>query len=71
MDTLLSTSADALIFILLTWGIWRLLRRSIPIAVAPIVIGLVLAAKGWLPKWLGVPSVVGDKLLTSPCSPPC
>lgn len=62
MHTLLSTSADALIFILLAWGIWRVLRRSIPIAVVPIVIGLVLAATGWLPASLGVPSVVGDKL---------
>jgi Kef-type K+ transport system membrane component KefB len=62
MHTLLSASTDVLIFILLAWGIWRLLRRSIPIAVVPIVIGLVLAATGWLPASLGVPSVLGDKL---------
>lgn len=61
MHTLLATGADALIFILLAWGIWRLLGRSIPIAVVPIIIGLVLAATGWLPASLGVPSVVGDK----------
>lgn len=60
MHALLSTGADALIFIGLAWGLWRLLGRSIPIAVVPIIIGLVLAATGWLPASLGVPSAVGD-----------
>jgi Kef-type K+ transport system membrane component KefB len=60
MHALLATGADALIFILLAWGLWRLLGRSIPIAVIPIIIGLALAASGWLPASLGVPSVIGD-----------
>lgn len=59
---ILAASADALIFILLAWGLWRLLGRSIPIAVIPIIIGLVLAATGWLPASLGVPSVIGDSI---------
>lgn len=62
MHTLLSAGADALIFILLAWVLWRVLGRSIPIAVVPIVIGLVLAATGWLPQAWGVPSVIGDKI---------
>lgn len=62
MQALLATGADALIFILLAWGLWRLLGRSIPIAVVPIIIGLVLAATGWLPASLGVPSIIGDKI---------
>ena len=62
MQTILSAGADALIFILLAWTLWRLLGRSIPIAVVPIIIGLVLAATGWLPHGWGVPSVVGDKI---------
>ena len=62
MHALLATGADALIFLLLGWGLWRLLGRSIPIAVVPIIIGLVLAATGWLPASLGVPSVIGDKI---------
>ena len=62
MHALLSAGADALIFILLAWGLWRLLGRSIPIAVIPIIIGLVLAATGWLPVSLGVPSVIGDSI---------
>ena len=60
MHALLSAAADALIFLLLAWGLWRLLGRSIPIAVIPIVIGLVLAATGWLPASLDLPSVIGD-----------
>ena len=62
MHTILAAGADALIFILLAWGLWRLLGRSIPIAVIPIIIGLVLAATGWLPASLGVPSVIGDSI---------
>lgn len=62
MHTILSTGADALIFILLAWTLWRALGRSIPIAVVPIIIGLTLAATGWLPQSWGVPSVVGEKI---------
>jgi len=59
---ILAASADALIFILLAWMLWRLLGRSIPIAVVPIIIGLVLAATGWLPQSWGIPSVIGEKI---------
>ncbi|MGH8081652.1 MAG: hypothetical protein ACREP7_13840, partial [Lysobacter sp.] len=45
MRTLLSAVTDALIF-LLSWGLWRLLGRCVPLAALPIVIGLVLAAGG-------------------------
>jgi len=62
MHTILAAGADALIFILLAWMLWRVLGRSIPIAVVPIIIGLVLAATGWLPQDWGVPSVIGDKV---------
>lgn len=62
MQPILAALADALIFIALSWGIWRALGRSIPLAVVPIVIGLVLAASGWLPAGLGVPSKIGDQI---------
>lgn len=62
MHAIIAAAADALIFILLAWTLWRLLGRSIPIAVIPIIIGLVLAATGWLPASLGVPSLIGDKI---------
>ena len=62
MHAILSVGADALVFILLAWALWRLLGRSIPIAVVPIILGLVLAATGWLPQSWGVPSVIGDRI---------
>jgi Kef-type K+ transport system membrane component KefB len=62
MQPILAALADALIFIALSWGIWRALGRSIPLAVVPIVIGLVLAATGSLPAGLGVPSKIGDQI---------
>ncbi|MGO1071565.1 cation:proton antiporter [Lysobacter sp. CA199] len=62
MHPVLSAAADALIFVLGSWALWRLLGRSVPLAVVPIVIGLVLAAGGWLPPQWSVPSAIGDKL---------
>ncbi len=62
MQTIVAAGLDALVFIGLAWGLWRLLGRSIPVAVIPIVIGLVLAATGWLPAAWGVPSAAGDQL---------
>lgn len=53
---------DALIFIGLAWVAWRALGRSIPIAVIPIIIGLLLAATGALPAGWGVPSKLGDQI---------
>lgn len=62
LPMLAAAAIDALIFLGLSWGIWRLLGRSIPIAVVPIIIGLVLAGSGWLPREWGVPSFVGDRI---------
>ena len=56
---LFGTVADVLLFLLLPWLVWRLLRRSIPLAVLPILMGLCLAAFGWLPPGIGVPSGPG------------
>ena len=57
-----STALDTLIFIGLAQMVWRLLRRSIPIAAIPIIIGLLLAATGVLPASRGVPSKPGDQI---------
>ncbi len=62
MPDLTAFALDALIFIALAWVAWRALGRSIPIAVVPIIIGLLLAATGALPAGWGVPSVIGDRL---------
>ncbi|MEL1265239.1 cation:proton antiporter [Pseudoxanthomonas putridarboris] len=62
MPILIATAADILVFIVLAWCVWRVLGRSIPIAVIPIIIGLVLAATGALPDSWGVPSAIGDSV---------
>ncbi|MBD9469445.1 cation:proton antiporter [Pseudoxanthomonas sp. PXM01] len=62
MPDLAALALDALIFIGLAWVAWRALGRSIPIAVIPIIIGLLLAATGVLPASWGVPSKLGDQI---------
>lgn len=54
--------ADAGIFVCLPWIIWRLIGRAVPIAVIPILIGI-LAAVWHVPlKSLGIPSFYGDTI---------
>lgn len=54
--------ADAGVFVCLPWIIWRLIGRAVPIAVIPILIGI-LAAVWHLPvKSLGIPSFYGDTI---------
>lgn len=62
MTDLTALALDALIFIGLAWVAWRVLQRSIPIAVIPIILGLLLAATGVLPAGWGVPSKLGDQI---------
>lgn len=62
MNPIFALLADAAIFILLAWAIWRVLGRAIPIAVVPIIIGLLLAGSGILPREWGVPSLWGDRI---------
>lgn len=62
MPPLLTVGADALIFILLPWLVWRALGRSIPLAVLPILVGLGLAASGLPIAELGIPSGYGNKI---------
>ena len=60
MHPLLVAGADALLFVLLPWILWRMVGRSIPLAVLPILIGLGLAWADILPASLGVPSEIGS-----------
>lgn len=62
MTDLTALALDALIFIGLAWTAWRVLQRSIPIAVIPIIMGLLLAATDVLPASWGVPSKLGDPI---------
>lgn len=53
---------DVLIFVVLAYAVWRGLGRAIPIAVLPIIIGLLLAASDAVPATWGVPSPLGDRI---------
>lgn len=62
MPSLLAAVLDTLVFVVLAWCVWRALGRSIPIAVIPIIIGLVLAASGVIPASWGLPSAIGQDI---------
>ncbi len=63
MDAATSFLVDALFFMLVPWAAWRLLRRSVPLAVLPILIGVAISALGVLvgaPGKLVAPSSIGE-----------
>jgi Kef-type K+ transport system membrane component KefB len=62
MHSLAGLLADAAAFVVVPWIAWRLLGRTIPFAVLPIVIGLSLAVLGGAPAELGIPSALGTQL---------
>jgi Kef-type K+ transport system membrane component KefB len=62
MSLLIPFALDALIFVLAPWALWRLLGRTMPFAVLPIVIGLALAASGWSSEAVAVPSMLGNQV---------
>ncbi|QSX73795.1 cation:proton antiporter [Lysobacter arenosi] len=62
MPSLLAAVLDSLVFVVLAWCVWRALGRSIPIAVIPIIIGLVLAGTGVIPASWGLPSAIGEDI---------
>ncbi|BAT19887.1 cation:proton antiporter [Asaia bogorensis] len=62
MNDFTALIADLGLFVCVPWILWRLLGRAIPIAVIPILIGI-LAAVWHLPlKSVGVPSFYGDTI---------
>ncbi|WP_264811994.1 cation:proton antiporter domain-containing protein, partial [Gluconacetobacter johannae] len=54
--------ADVGLFVLVPWLAWRLLGRVIPIAVLPIIVGILLAVTQWPIARLGIPSASGDAI---------
>ncbi|MBB2202681.1 cation:proton antiporter [Gluconacetobacter tumulisoli] len=54
--------ADVGLFVLVPWLAWRLLGRVIPIAVLPIIVGILLALTQWPVARLGIPSATGDAI---------
>jgi len=62
MSDLTALLADAGLFVCVPWILWRVMGRVVPIAVIPILIGI-LAAVWHLPlKSIGVPSFYGDTI---------
>lgn len=62
MSVLLPFIIDVLLFILVPFIVWRLLQRTIPIAVLPILTGLLLAASGLAQDYWQTPSVISTQL---------
>src|SRR5918993_102794 len=62
MQSLVGLLADAAAFVVVPWIAWRLLGRTIPFAVLPIIVGFSLAVLGGVPTELGIPSAPGTLL---------
>ncbi len=62
MIGLVGVLADTVAFIVVPWIVWRLLGRTIPFAVLPIMVGLGVALNGGAPAVLGIPSWAGVQL---------
>jgi len=62
MDSFPSIFFDALIFIALPWAIWRVIRGIVPLAVLPILLGMIFSALHLPLAELGVPSPLGNQL---------
>ncbi|WP_130730485.1 cation:proton antiporter [Komagataeibacter xylinus] len=62
MSDITALVLDAGLFVLLPWGLWRLLGRTIPIVVLPILLGIILAVMHAPVQRFGIPSVYGDNL---------
>ena len=62
MTNITALFADAAVFVFLPWVLWRLLYRTIPIVVLPILIGIVISVWHFPVKSLGIPSVYGSDI---------
>lgn len=62
MPKILELFADVIIFVLVPWGFWRLINKTIPIAVIPILVGILLAVTHAPVQNLGIPSLYGTSI---------
>lgn len=62
MPKILALVADVLIFVLVPWGFWRLINKAIPIAVIPILVGILFAVTHAPVQELGIPSFYGNSI---------
>lgn len=60
MGNVTSLLVDAFIFVFVPWGLWQLLRRSIPIAILSILVGILLAVLYFPASKVGIPSLYSD-----------
>jgi len=56
MTEIVALMADASVFVLVPWIIWRIIFKSIPISVMPILVGISLAVMHVPVSAIGVPS---------------
>lgn len=60
MGNMTALISDVFVFVFIPWILWRVLRRSIPVAILPILVGIVLAVTHFPVARLGIPSLYGD-----------
>ncbi|WP_051626043.1 cation:proton antiporter [Kozakia baliensis] len=62
MSNITALIADSAIFVILPWILWRILKRTIPIAVIPILVGIFLAVLHVPTQKIGIPSIYGNDI---------
>ncbi|MDX3772556.1 cation:proton antiporter [Chromatiaceae bacterium AAb-1] len=62
VSSLATFGADILLFVIIPFAIWQLLRKTIPLAVLPILVGLLLAATGWAEQFHPGASFISTQL---------
>jgi len=62
LSSLAIFGTDILLFIVIPFIIWRLLKQTIPLAVLPILVGLLLAASGWAEKYHTESSIISTQI---------
>ncbi|GBR52390.1 Na+/H+ antiporter [Neokomagataea thailandica NBRC 106555] len=60
MHNVAALLADAGLFVVLPWLLWRITNRALPIAVLPILVGILMAVWHVPVKSLGIPSLYGN-----------
>ena len=62
MTNITALIADAAVFVFLPWVVWRILKKTIPIVVLPILVGILISVWHIPVKSLGIPSVYGSDI---------
>ncbi|QBL93291.1 hypothetical protein KSAC_10520 [Komagataeibacter saccharivorans] len=62
MSDITALIPDVVLFVIFPWGLWRLLNRTIPIVVLPILLGIGLAVMHAPVQELGIPSTCGNNI---------